>query len=807
MAFGMELDKASEKAFAVQLRNVLAQLRKDAASEGIPLKMDLRYSDLEKLIDFFQEARKTIAAAGASLDYSIDTVAKKITRTNLTRETSFGGMRNTTVAYDEGGNVVSRQVSESTRRAKQYSTELNNLYNELLKKQKALIDIEVHGGDTTSTVFQNHQKEVNKLKQDISALIEEWQKWEKQRGYSKKYIEGHGSKAQVRAKERKNDSDLDVYRLRATQTMQKQQTQAFNEYFAKKQQEVNLEVELERMKANSKNYTQKAIEAQEQLVSEKQKEVALAERNINLGKLTEAQQQQLDTLTQSRATALEQINSKSTLEAEKQRLSYENQYLDALQRQYNEEVKLEKMKTDPKHRYGSETIASQQALVDLLQKQTQAASKNVDVNNLSAEATERKARMEAQYKAQVDAANGSLVVQQGFLKSFVQNFKNTFKQVVTAGLSWKIWAQGVKILRNAVETVTKIDTAMVELKKVTDETEEAYSKFLKNAKNDAKALGATIDELIQSTAGFARLGYSITEAADLAKVATVYTRVGDEVENVEQATSTLVSTMKAFGLEAKDAMKIIDIFNEVGNNFAVTSGGLGVALERSASSLMTAGNTLEESVGLIVAMDEIIQDASKTGTALKTISMRLRNTAGQLEELDEDAEGAAESITKLQTQILNITSGRVNIMLDNDTFKSTTQILTELSQVWQDLSDVQRADLTRLIAGRHQGNAFNAVMTNMSKGIEATTTALHSNGSAMKEHTKWLDSIQGATYQFEASLQKLYSNLIDSELIKFIIRTGTAIVDVVDALHLIPIAVNAIIALGIPKWLGSGISH
>ena len=46
--------------------------------------------------------------------------------------------------------------------------------------------------------------------------------------------------------------------------------------------------------------------------------------------------------------------------------------------------------------------------------------------------------------------------------------------------------------------------------------------------------------------------------------------------------------------------------------------------------------------------------------------MRLRNSAGELQELGEDIDGAAESVTKLQTQLLNLTDGRVDIMATAD---------------------------------------------------------------------------------------------------------------------------------------------
>jgi len=41
------------------------------------------------------------------------------------------------------------------------------------------------------------------------------------------------------------------------------------------------------------------------------------------------------------------------------------------------------------------------------------------------------------------------------------------------------------------------------------------------------------------------------------------------------------------------------------NNFAITSGGIGDALKRSSASLYEAGNTLEESIGLITAANAL----------------------------------------------------------------------------------------------------------------------------------------------------------------------------------------------------------
>ena len=74
--------------------------------------------------------------------------------------------------------------------------------------------------------------------------------------------------------------------------------------------------------------------------------------------------------------------------------------------------------------------------------------------------------------------------------------------------------------------------------------------------------------------------------------------------------------MKAFGIEAEDAMSIVDKFNEVGNKYAISAAGIGEALQRSAAALAAGGNTIEESIGLIVAANDVIQNPESVGKLL-----------------------------------------------------------------------------------------------------------------------------------------------------------------------------------------------
>lgn len=174
-------------------------------------------------------------------------------------------------------------------------------------------------------------------------------------------------------------------------------------------------------------------------------------------------------------------------------------------------------------------------------------------------------------------------------------------------------------MRDMFKQVVAIDTAMTELKKVTDETDASYNRFLSNAASRSKELGTTIEGLVSSTADFARLGYGFEESQGLAEVANIYAVVGDEIDGVQGATESLISTLAAFkdelsGVSDTDfAMDIVDKFNEVSNNFAISSGGIGEAMQRSASSLRAANNTIDESIALITAANTVVQDPTVIG--------------------------------------------------------------------------------------------------------------------------------------------------------------------------------------------------
>ena len=151
----------------------------------------------------------------------------------------------------------------------------------------------------------------------------------------------------------------------------------------------------------------------------------------------------------------------------------------------------------------------------------------------------------------------------------------------------------------------------------------------------------------------------------------------------------------------------------------------------------------------------------------------------------------AESTSTLQAKLKALTHGKVDIMLDEDTFKSTTQILREMSEAWEDMTDIERASALELMGGKRQANILSSVITNFETVEDVIETSMNSSGSAMEENARWMDSIEGKTYQFTNALETMWSNMLDSEVIKGFLDFGTGAIKILDTF---PGKVTAVVA-------------
>lgn|GEM_PF-2246441 len=395
---------------------------------------------------------------------------------------------------------------------------------------------------------------------------------------------------------------------------------------------------------------------------------------------------------------------------------------------------------------------------------------------------------------------------QSSMETFFSATKNELKGIAGLFSKFFLGQQLYNYFQQGIDQIRELDKAFTELNKVSNDSITALNAFIERSFEQSQKIGVTATDLQNSAADFLRLGYNLEDASQLAEITSVYKNVADT--DIETASQQMISAIKAFsdlygGDDIAAARNLADIYNEIGNNFAITSEGIGDALQRSAASLVVANNSVAESVGMITAANSIVQNPERVGAALNVLSMRLRGAKAELEEIGEDTEGVVESTSKLRETILGFSG--VDIMKDSSTFKSTAEIMRELGNVFESLSDVNKAGLLETIAGKNRAPIVAALLQNVETMDEVIQAANNANGSATVENEKMLESIEGHINILTSKWQDFWHNTMNREQINQVLDFAAGILDITKGLGAVgtlavgTILTKDIMALSNPK--------
>lgn len=337
----------------------------------------------------------------------------------------------------------------------------------------------------------------------------------------------------------------------------------------------------------------------------------------------------------------------------------------------------------------------------------------------------------------------------------------------------------INLGKEGFNVVMELNTALTEMRKVSDETVQSLKDYQVTTFDTADAVGTTAKQIQNSTADWMRLGESMNQAEESAKDANILLNVS-EFEGIDEATESLVSMSQAY--KDLDKMDIIDVLNNIGNNYSISTDGLATALKDSASALVTANNDLNEAVSLTTAGNAITQDPSKVGAGLRTISLRLVGTEEakqELSDLGEETDGMITTVSKLRDTIMDATKAAssdgkgFDILDSNGNYKSTYEIMQGLADLYDNIvkkdKELGTNNLNLLletIAGKNRSNIAASILQNGDMLRSVYEDAQNSEGSAEKELNSYLDSIDGKMAQLENRAQEFWFKVIDSETIK-----------------------------------------
>ena len=330
----------------------------------------------------------------------------------------------------------------------------------------------------------------------------------------------------------------------------------------------------------------------------------------------------------------------------------------------------------------------------------------------------------------------------------------------------------IAALKDVVKEVVALDTALVELNKVADLTDNQTKQLTERAFRLAEQVGQTGLEAINAITEVRRAGFTLTESEEVAKYALMLTNVAEGITDAGDAAQILISILKGTGSEVSYANTLLDEMNEISNNSAIAFDALAHMTQRIAGTMHTLGTSTEQTMSLVTGAYEVLQD-ERVAKGVSVIGLRI---SGLNEDLEEEA-GLQSKVNDALMKYADIS------VFDEQTgqLRNYYDILSDLASVWGTLDKNAKAYLTTELAGKNRADVLNALMTNWEGVTRAMAYAEQSAGSAAKEQERYLTSVQGKLASLKNSWQELSTTTLDSDVVKGVLDLANAFVKLMNA--------------------------
>lgn len=406
------------------------------------------------------------------------------------------------------------------------------------------------------------------------------------------------------------------------------------------------------------------------------------------------------------------------------------------------------------------------------------------------EATNNRALAEQRVKTAIAESNTKGKEQLTLVDKLKFSFKDYFNNFMSYGLVNNAMNAMTTAIRQSIDTVIELNTAMTDVQMVTGESAEQTAELAHQYSQMAKELGATTTEVANGAAEWLRQGKSVAETNQLLESSMILSKVG-AIES-SQATELLTSTLNGYKKEANEAMHVVDAMSAVDLAAATSVEELAVALQSTANMARVNGVGFEQLLGMVGAVSEASRrSASVVGNSFKTIFSRLTNVAAgkMTDDLGEPLNDVEQVFNGLNIKLRD-SSGEFRNMYD---------VISELANKWTKLDNVEQNWVATSVAGTRQRETFLTLMENWDRAVTLSTTALNSEGMAMDKMSIYLESIEANLNKLKAAVEDLLYSEEIANVINLVIKAITRLVEgiswLIDKLGGVNSAVLATVAI------------
>lgn len=266
-----------------------------------------------------------------------------------------------------------------------------------------------------------------------------------------------------------------------------------------------------------------------------------------------------------------------------------------------------------------------------------------------------------------------------------------------------------RAIQGSVKFLFEFDSALrdivrVDVRGLSDQIEEIGDAALKTAVD----FGTTGTEVLNTIRVFKQAGDTIEESQQRARAAILATQIS--TLSAAQATEVFIAASRQFGAEGENSAAVLDKLAKVEDIAAVNAADVAEAFRTGGNALAEFSGSIDDSIGLIAALREQTRKSGReVGTFFKTLQTRLF------------AEGDARSaLEALGVEAENL----------DGSLRPTLDVLNDLKAAFDGLTQAQRANAAKAIAGVRQFESLVATLNSLDAANRFAAESANAAGTA-----------------------------------------------------------------------------
>ena len=366
--------------------------------------------------------------------------------------------------------------------------------------------------------------------------------------------------------------------------------------------------------------------------------------------------------------------------------------------------------------------------------------------------------------------------------SLFASFKKNFSFLSYWTSTTYIMMTAIRKIKEMVGNVHELDDALTNIAYTMDVTESQLKQIGEASLQAAKDLNTSVSKVLDAVKTYANATETAESIIEKSKPTIMMSNVTGMDTN--QTVDILQGVMEQFDLAEDQLMHISDVMQTVSMSmpydFAKGVKELSEGIKASGSTAKDAGYDLENYTALLgTLIAKTRQSGGELGRSMRTMFVRTTKASTTAlangEVTEDDLSNAEKALRRVGIEVRS----------DLETFKSFDEIMGELYEKVDSLSDVDLSNIAYEVASTRQTNVFKMMIKAYGDYQEMAEQAYNADNVTLINQEKYAQSLSGKLGELSATWEKIGDEAFSSSFVKGLADTGIGVSSLIEKIGLL----------------------